>query len=291
MPTTLTPAEISLHHEICQAGARLPSSAQIFERINYVLKNPDVSAKDIIDTIKQDPAVALRVLRMANSVQFVRGEPFANLELAIDWIGLTHLYHLLAVTASANLFCEDLPHYGLTSTQLWRNAIATATAMQLIAEPAGEDPRRAYTIGLFRPVGRMILQRMAKKRQIALPAQAMQDHQSTVAWEKHGFGLTSAETVTHLFSSWGLSAQIGECIRHHWEPQEAPDSPYANLTALLHVACWMGREAGFGLAVESDAWSATPDILALAHLPKFRLDPYVLRTQEITHRLTAASQI
>jgi HD-like signal output (HDOD) protein len=285
--TTAT-IEFPIRREICQAGARLPSSARIFERINHLLTNPDASAREIVDIIKQDSAVALRVLRLANSVQFVRGEPFASLELAIDWIGLMNLYHLLAVTASANLFCEDLPHYRLTSEQVWRNAIATATAMQLIAEAGGVDPRRAYTLGLFRPVGRIVLQRIALRRRLPVPAQVADDP-TQHAWENTHFGLNHTEAVITLFSEWGLHRSLGFCIQHHFEPTAAPESPETPYAALLHVACWMSREAGYGLPGESGVWSTTPEILAVARLPKFNLDPYVRRTKEITQRLTVAS--
>jgi HD-like signal output (HDOD) protein len=286
--TTAT-LEFSIRREICQAGARLPSSARIFERINHLLANPDASSQGIVDIIKQDSAVALRVLRLANSVQFVRGEPFANLELAIDWIGLMHLYHLLAVTASANLFCEDLPHYRLTSDQVWRNAIATATAMQLIAEAGGADPRRAYTLGLFRPVGRIVLQRIALRRRLPVPAAQSPDPKNPHAWEQANLGLNHTEAVLTLFSEWGLHPSLGYGIQHHFDPASAPDSPDTAYAALLHVACWMSFEAGYGLSIEAGSWSTTPEILALARLPKFNLDPYVRRTKEITERLTAAS--
>lgn len=283
---TTTPDPV-LRRELCQAAARLPSSARIFERINQALSNPDVNTQEIIDTVRQDPAVALRILRLANSVQFVRGEPFASLELAVDWIGITHLFHLLTATASACLFCEDLPHYRLSADHLGHNAIATATAMHMLAQTCGEDPRRAYSLGLFRPVGRMVLQRIAVRRGLPVPPRTTTSHKAWIDWEQTSFGINNAEAVTHLFSAWGLHPSLGACIRHHYEPLESPESPETTATALLHVACWVAREAGFGLAIEANAWTPSPEILALAHLTKFRPEQYVRRVQEITVRLTA----
>jgi len=276
----------SIHRDLCKAAARLPASARIFERINTALRNPDVSMREIVDIISQDPATALRVLRLANSVQFVRGEPFASLEKAIDWIGITHIYHLLAVTVSSNLFCESLPHYGLSSDQMWKNAVATATAMHLIAEAGGEDPRRAYTIGLFRPVGRLVLQNLASRRELPLPKHAFFKNQVMLDWEQSCFEVNNAQAVALLFEGWGLHPSMGEVISHHYCPLDASASPEAATTALLHVACWMAHEAGYGLGVESDAWTINHETLEQARLPEFNLTPYVKRTKEITERLT-----
>lgn len=289
MTMIATTPDATLRRELCQAAARLPSSARIFEQINRALRNPDVNTQEIIDTVRQDPAVALRILRLANSVQFVRGEPFASLELAVDWIGLTHLFHLLTATASACLFCEDLPHYRTSADQLGHNAIATATAMHMLAQSCGEDPRRAYSLGLFRPVGRMVLQRLAVRRGIPIPPRTTTTHKAWIEWEQSTLGINNADAVTHLFTAWGLHPSLGACIQHHYEPQETMGSPETTATALLYVACWVAREAGFGLAIESNAWTLSPEILERAQLPKFRPESYVRRVQEITTRLTAAS--
>jgi HD-like signal output (HDOD) protein len=275
-----------VYRDLTKAATRLPVSAFIFERISTALRKPDFSIDEIVDIISQDPATAVRVLRLANSVQFVRGEPFGNLEQAIDWIGITHIYRLLAVTASANLFSEHLPHYGMTSYQLWHNAVATGTAMNLIAEAGGIDPRLAYTIGLFRPVGHLILQQLASLRHLPLPKNLPFKTQDMLDWEKSCFDVHNAETVAYLFSHWGLHPSMGEAIRHHYTPLQAADSPQAATAALLYIACWMAHEAGYGLPVESNSWILSPEILKQARLPNFNLSPYVYRTKEITARLT-----
>jgi HD-like signal output (HDOD) protein len=274
-----------LRRDLCQAAARLPSSSRIFERINAALRNPDVNTQEIIDMVRQDPAVALRILRLANSVQFIRGEPFASLELAVDWIGITHLFHLLTATVSAALFCEDLPHYRLSADKLAHNALAAATAMHMLAQASGDDPRHAYSLGLFRPVGRMVLQRLAAKRGLPLPPRTINTHAAWIAWEQDNLGISNADAVTHLFAAWGLHPTLGSCICHHFEPLEASSLP-GKTPALLHIACWVAQEAGFGLSIESNAWTVSPQILEAANLTKFRPEQYVNRVKEITTRLT-----
>jgi HD-like signal output (HDOD) protein len=248
-----------LRRDLCQAAARLPSSSRIFERINAALRNPDVNTQEIIDMVRQDPAVALRILRLANSVQFIRGEPFASLELAVDWIGITH--------------------------KLAHNALAAATAMHMLAQASGDDPRHAYSLGLFRPVGRMVLQRLAAKRGLPLPPRTINTHAAWIAWEQDNLGISNADAVTHLFAAWGLHPTLGSCICHHFEPLEASSLP-GKTPALLHIACWVAQEAGFGLSIESNAWTVSPQILEAANLTKFRPEQYVNRVKEITTRLT-----
>lgn len=284
MTTVVAGIDPVLKRDLCRAAARLPSSARIFEQIDHVLRNPDMDAAEVIAMIKQDAAVALRVLRLANSVQFARGKPFADLDSAIDWIGLAQVYQLLAVTASANLFCEDLPHYQLTAEQLRRNAVATAEAMRLLANLAGDEPRRAYSLGLFRPVGRLVLQRLANARRVPRPE--VHDGRGAAAWERNTLGVCHAEAVEVLFGLWGLNPFIGEVISRHLEPRAGPDDEVAMSAARLHVACWLVTQAGFGLGVEAFAWSASSEMLALARLPNFSPEAYVRLTRELAGRVT-----
>lgn len=276
----------SVRRQIIAASARLPSLAHIFERMNQALRNPDVSVDEIGDIIRMDAAVALRVMRLANSAQFMRSEPFSNLESAIDWIGITHIYQLLAATVSARLYCDQLPAYGLSEETIWKNSIATGTAMALLAEAVGEDKRRAYSLGLFRPVGRLVLQKIARQRHLALDPALRSNSQAVLDWERTSFEVDNAAAVAVVFEAWGLNSILGDCIRIHFNPLASADAPQAPLAALLYIAGWMAQQAGHGLAVEADAWTVTPAITTLARLPRFNLDGYVARTREITTRLT-----
>jgi HD-like signal output (HDOD) protein len=276
----------SLHQRIESAASRLPSSARIFERLNDALRNPDVDVEEIIDIIRTDPAVALRVMRLANSAQFVRGKPFSNLESAVDWIGITHLYQLLAATVSAKLFCDFLPTYGLASESIWKNSVATATAMSLLAEAAGQEKRQAYSIGLFRPVGRLVLEQISEGGNRGLDLSRLPKSETVLAWERSCFGMDNAEAVSVIFHKWGMKPSLGESIRIHFDPFSSPDSPEVASAALLYIASWMAQQAGHGLSIEAGAWNPSPEMLELACLPPFKLDPYITLTREITARLT-----
>jgi HD-like signal output (HDOD) protein len=281
-----TPEGDQIRRSILTAGARLPSSSQILERMNRLLGNPDASVDEICDVIRLDAAIALRVMRLANHAQFVRNEPFSNLESAIEWVGITHIYQMLAATVSARLFCEHLPAYGLASELVWKNSVATGTAMSLLAEAAKEDKRRAYSLGLFRPVGRLVLQKIARERGLKVDQEHRSRTREVLAWERDRFGIDNAGAVSVLFDQWKLNTALGSSILLHFDPLSAPDAPHAALAALLHVASWMAQQAGHGLAVEQDAWNICPDMIRLAHLPRFNMDSYVARTLEITTRLT-----
>ncbi|MCS6243477.1 MAG: HDOD domain-containing protein [Opitutus sp.] len=56
------------------ASARLPSSAKLIDALYREIKKPDVDIDQVIRLVSMDVAITSRLLRMANSACYTRGE-------------------------------------------------------------------------------------------------------------------------------------------------------------------------------------------------------------------------
>jgi hypothetical protein len=69
------------------ASARLPSSAKLIDALYREIKKPDVDIGQVIRLVSMDVAIASRLLRMANSASYTRGETVTSLDQALSWLG------------------------------------------------------------------------------------------------------------------------------------------------------------------------------------------------------------
>src|SRR4051812_25774707 len=277
-------AAIFTEERFAAAAERLPTTPQVFDRLNAVMKDPDVGIDEIASIVQLDVSLSARVIRLSNGAHFARGgERATHLSEAIGRIGFQEVFRLVGAAMSAQLYVTGLPVYGLGGDELWENSLTTAVALESLAETAGVDRKVGYTLGLLRPVGRLILQRLAS----AASCPPMSGRKATAAlvleWEKSTVGLTSGEATARLFDLWKLSPAWAGPIRYHFNPLEDPDNnPY---TALLHIASWVAFTIGKGLVIEKDAWTLDEAILLKAALPSGAAEACVEKTKIAAQKL------
>jgi HD-like signal output (HDOD) protein len=249
---------------LAAAAAKLPTGPRIFQQLSAAIKNPDISTGEIVALVRTDPTLSAKILRIANSAAFSRGEPLGTLDQAIDRIGFSQVNQLVGGVVSSQLFTSGLPVYGVSGDELWEHSLTAASALSLLAEVAGEDARNGYTLGLLRPIGRLLLQRLALEQLCAPFSGRLATSQLVEAWELNTFGATHAQILERLFRSWEFAPSLLNPLRYHMTPAEDPER--SRMTALLHVAGWITSELGRGLSIEREAWHLDDGILLQAGL-------------------------
>jgi HD-like signal output (HDOD) protein len=264
------------------AAQRLPSAPRAFGALEAILRDPDVAIDAVVDVVRVDTSLAARVIRVANSPVFRRGSPATNLDEAIGRIGLREIHRLVGAAVAEQLFAVGLPLYRVGGDELWVNAVASALAAEHIALLAGQDSRQAYTVGILRSAGRMLLQRLSAEAALP-PASGFKENGTlTRAWELDTFGITADEAGARLLKLWDFPPVTTEALRHAFKPEADPARrPNA---ALLHLAGWVTDTLGKGLTVEIGLWSLQDPVLAQAGIDAERVQSIVPDTRNALNR-------
>ena len=257
----ITPSTMALTREsIVTLGNKLAPATGTFSRLRGLLQNPDVGLHEVINLIRLDQALTFHVVRMSNSVLFGMRERTESLDIAVGRVGLGEVYRLVGLAATQQVCQRDLLTYRLPASRLWENAVATAAAAEVLAKRANRDPGLAYTAGLLRTIGRVILDGAAFGQ--LYPGEA--EWPSVSEWEKKTFGITSAEVTTTLLTHWRFPAELVDAVAGHYEPLGL-DADGANLSAcVLNLACGVATRFGLDLPGEEGDWVCTPAKLTLA---------------------------
>lgn len=118
------------------------------------------SIEQVAKTIKQDQAIALKVLKLANSVVYSRGEPVESVHNAVMRIGLSQIRNVVMNIAVMDQFSNDAAAAHINAQLFWEHAIATGLTASHITRLRGgheNEVEAAFTMGLLHDVGRMVL--------------------------------------------------------------------------------------------------------------------------------------
>jgi len=228
----------------------LPAAPQIMALLGQMLHDLDTGLDDVVVLLRRDPGLTAHIIRIANSAMYNSGLPFASLEDALARVGLSEAYRLTGIGAVEQLSDRSLTLYGITGVQLRENSLLTGLIMELLAVPAGLDPRAAYTAGLLRSLGKIVLDRLTRDR--AYGANGLGRHPGGLAeWESGVIGLSNCEAAAIILESWRFPSLTVQAILEHYQPQPAATA----MASLLNLAAGAAERAGHGLPGEDGYWA------------------------------------
>ncbi|MBL0921186.1 MAG: HDOD domain-containing protein [Phycisphaerales bacterium] len=121
-----------------------------------VCGRPDASLKDVVAAVRVDQAMAVKVLTLANSPLYNRGDHVRSLHHAVGRIGIQHIRLVIMNLAVMERFAAgDGP---LDQAMFWEHSISTGLIFaELVRGRQGVDPDTAFTLGLLHDIGRVAL--------------------------------------------------------------------------------------------------------------------------------------
>ncbi len=164
--------------------------------------------------IARDPALATRVIRVANSAELARGRVVANLGGAIQLMGSVNCANLVLAESVVRVFA---PRHGWERA-LWLHAIGVAVLAKALAASAlvpGADPELCYLAGLLHDIGRFVLYLEAPDELRAVDETAWTTPEELLASEQRVCGFNHIELGFRAVTKWGLPPPLPLLIRHH----------------------------------------------------------------------------
>lgn len=233
--TRLGPPERAQLGELNQ----LPAMPRIFLQLGQALAAPNVSAARLAAIVELDAALAAKVLQLANSSFFSRGQPVADLQQAVVRAGVETLRALTLLVEAYEL--PALP--SADRRVLQRHALLTARLAVAIVESGG-GLELAFSGGLLHDIGKLALA-VARPvlfeacwRQAGCDGFVFHELEQVVAPPGHG------PLGGYLLGLWGLPAPIVDAVLQHHDAIERPAGD-RGVTLAVQLANRLANEAAF----------------------------------------------
>lgn len=225
----------------CTQAENLPSLPAVALEVLRISQDEDASLDDMAKCLSKDPALAARLLRLANSSLFGGSKEVTTLQRATMLLGMKTV-KLMALSFS---LAGSLPHAGKKGsfdfTTYWHRslvcAIAARSIARLIKAPQGDE---AFLCGLFAHFGKLVLTRCLTEEYEAVLAEGK--GWPSVQLEQERLGFSSTDVCATLLKSWELPALIYLAVGSYPHPEEiarveGPDQrQLAEILCLGHLA-------------------------------------------------------
>ena len=257
------------------ASSRLPVFPVALRRaLGLLARGDDVSVQQLALVIESDVVLAAKIVAIANSALYARGNQVTSLPRAIARIGIQKTQNaLLAVSVGRMFHTVQLPG-GWPATRFNAHSLATAILSDLIvrALPA-VDPEWAFLSGLFHDIGLLLLAAGLPDEFAALSkayAQAQAETSVWVASERQLLGFSHFELGADLLARWNFAP----CVRNAVRECEEARFPFPEPLSLASVATMASQLADAkGISVFPPPQAQAPDSGAPKEPESPRPDP------------------
>jgi putative nucleotidyltransferase with HDIG domain len=188
-----------------------PLPALLMEALQYTANNQNLS--NLADKISQDPPMAVRVLRIANSPFYGMSREIGSLQEAVVVLGINQVRNLLLGIGFLNAL--PIRHQDFDYPLFWHHGMAVADCARQLAAYTGIDQDIAFTAGLLHDIGLLVIVLLFPddfSHIVTAP------HPTRVEAECQVMGIDHAEIGSLAARFWNLPAAIQEAIQQHETP-------------------------------------------------------------------------
>jgi HD-like signal output (HDOD) protein len=191
----------SLAEELSQGHVDLPSFPEIALQVRRILSDPNTTAEQVVRVVGSEPALAARLLRIANSASMNRsGKSLTDLRTAIARIG-HNMVRSASISFSMNQIrkankLESLAPY---LNDLWERSTYVAAYAYVLARTCTRvNPDEAMLTGMMHGLGKLYILTRATG---------------------HPELFVSENALSEIINDWHMS--IGKAILENWKFSEA----------------------------------------------------------------------
>ena len=225
-------------------GRSIPTMPAAAQKAFQLSTNPKAEARDFIEVIESDEALAARVIKIANSVYFDRGKASKTIEDSVVVIGINELRNLLSATTLSEIF----PSSHRARSQLWENDIGTAVIAKSLAQMLlPSQTEVAFLGGLMHDIGKLLLlQRSGGEYQKVLE-QVERSGANFCEAEAQSFPFDHTEVGQLIAERWNFSPELVAIIRWHHQPWATLSrSGVVGLPLIVRAADTIAHALGIG---------------------------------------------
>ena len=214
-------------------SARLPSPPAVALQVLDLVHDPRVSITALATTLSNDPSLASKVLRTANSSFYAQSRRVATVSDAIVVLGLNTVRTLALGFSLVDHLRAD-QRAGFNHDDFWRRSLVTATAARSVAAAArGARREEAFLGGLLLNLGVLALNAGLEGYGAIFRASGG-NYRSLSEVEQAELGVTHEDVGVALVDAWNLPPQLSACMRFHDDPDAAPEE-WRDLVRLVSV--------------------------------------------------------
>ena len=236
--------------ERLEGCSSLPSLPAVAIRILDLCQQENLDLNQIAAVISNDPALATKLIKTANSPIFALRREVTTISYAVSLLGVNAV-RTLVLSFSLTKECSTGDRPGLRD--YWRRSVLSAlAARQLCVGPRLGSRDEAFLCGLIQDIGMLALSRAMGPQYTTMLEEAARDHDRLIELERTAFGCDHADVGAWLMERWRAPRLLAEMIAASHDPQRVAADGREELKFLANAVALSGRFA--------DLWAGDPGL-------------------------------
>jgi HD-like signal output (HDOD) protein len=218
----------ALASELSKGKVDLPSFPDIALRVRQVLADEDVSQEQVVRVVGSEPALAARLMQIANSAALnFTGKPINDLRTAINRMGHNMVRSAAIAFAMSQLKKVDsLKGLEKPLDDLWKSSAAVAAMSHAVAKRYSQvNPDTGMLAGLVHGIGKLYILTRSSKHPALFADQATYN-QIVRDWH--------SPVAKALLENWDMAEEIVSAVSDYEDLERAHTGP-VDLTDVLTV--------------------------------------------------------
>jgi len=246
MTDTHTALLDSLIQRIESKGLHLPTLPDVALQVRAIAENPDSSAQELANAIARDPAIAARLVQIANSPLYRGLSKITSLPQIITRLGMRTISQLVVSISMQQSFRARTPIIEQRMRKHWEFSTQVAALAQMLARRQSHlDADQALLAGLTHAIGALPVYAIAEDLPKLLHQPALLDQLASELQPRLG---------GQILRAWDFPDPLVRVALECQNLQRAHDGP-ADYTDVVIVAILQARH---GQATPESSWVGVP---------------------------------
>jgi diguanylate cyclase (GGDEF)-like protein len=194
-----------------------PTPPAVAMQVIALAQDPEIDLARVADTVSADPAIAAKVMRIANSAMYARRRQSTNLRQALIVLGLNATLTLALSFTLVSTLRRDASK-GFDFDAYWKRAILAATWGKLLASEFGRrDAEEVFLSALLQDIGMLALDKITPDVYSGISPFQL-EHTRVCQHEQSCIGTDHRSVGSWLLKSWNMPAALVRGVQHSHDP-------------------------------------------------------------------------
>ncbi len=212
-----------------------PTPPPVAMRVLQLAQNPDIDLAKVADAVSADPAIAAKVMRIANSAMYARRRQSTNLRQALITLGLNATL-TLALSFTLVTALKKGSTGGFDFQAYWRRTILSAAWGKLLASELGRrDAEEIFLASLLQDLGMLVVDKLWPEVYDGI-APFKIEHARICQHEQNCIGTDHRAIGSALLGIWNMPPGLVQAVQHSHDPSgagvEGDDKTFVRVVAM-----------------------------------------------------------
>jgi len=218
-------------------------------KVTQMVNDEDTTMQDFEETIKLDPILVSRLLRLVNSPYFALSSKVDSIAKAVVFVGMKSLRNLVAVEALRDIFNDSDDSSGFSRKHLWLHSATVAIIADMVGKRIFGDSREdLFLAGIIHDIGLVIEDQVAggvlrEACQLYLAGQG-----TFVECEQRMIGTDHCEVGYRIAKEWKMPQDVLNAIRYHHNPEK--EQAANSVTGIVQLSEYMAGKMKYAVLPE-----------------------------------------